>query len=156
MTFRFAKPKGLSPRTEGLIFETELVQQAWREKFSVVKIPTGAKIIGRVGKRPTLSPIKTPFDFVLVKHGRPIFTDAKTTSEKAFGHSKITPHQLHALSNLEEAGCVAGYLVNFRTLDTVSFFKASTLRNLNPRQSLKPSDGTHLGTSSNFKLEGLL
>ena len=148
--------RSLHSRIEGSIFENRIIMQARMEEIALVQLPTGARPVGRVGKRPTLIPVKTPFDFVLVKKHAVAFIDAKSTSKKSFSFADITQHQIQKLDELEREGMVAGYLIHFRTTDDVVFLHAASLMELKPRESLGPKDGVWLGRINNFKLKGIL
>lgn len=148
--------KSLHSRIEGSIFENRIIMQSRMEEIALIQLPTGARPVGRVGKRPTLIPVKTPFDFVLVKNRSVAFIDAKSTSDKTFQYSQITQHQIQKLDELQREGMVAGYLVHFRTTDDVVLFSADQLMNLRPRESLAPEHGIWLGRIDNFRLRGIL
>lgn len=146
----------MSGAKEGALFESRLKFQALAESMAFVKIPTGAKPIGSAGGRPTLIPVKTPFDFVFAKNGRAAFIDAKSISDKRFGHAQITPHQLIKLAEFETQRFSAGYVVNFREEDQVVFFPAKMLMTLKKGTSLSPNDGIVLGNTKEFKLAPIL
>lgn len=148
--------RSLHSRIEGSIFENRIIMQARMEEIALVQLPTGARPVGRVGKRPTLIPVKTPFDFVLVKSHAVAFIDAKSTSDKTFQFSQVTQHQIQKLDELQREGMVAGYLVHFRSSDDVVLLHADRLMKLKPRESLTPKDGVWLGRIDNFKLRGIL
>jgi len=148
--------KSLHSRIEGSIFENRIIMQARMEEIALVQLPTGARPVGRRGAKPILIPVKTPFDFVLIKNHAAAFIDAKSTSKKAFAYTDITRHQAQKLDEIEREGMVAGYLVHFRTTDDVVLIPAHRLMELKPRDSLGPDDGVWLGHIDNFKLRGIL
>jgi len=149
---RIQVKRRLSPNAEGAIFETRLKLQAMEERIAIVQMPTGSRSIGHVGKRPTLIPVKTPFDFTVIKHGETAFFDAKSTDEKRFAHSKITKHQVEKLAEIESQGVAAGYVIHFRQSGLIVFMPASRLKAVKPRESLGRDDGLPLGTIDEFKL----
>jgi hypothetical protein len=101
-------------------------------------------------------PAKSPFDFILAKDGKVILCDAKSLDATTFTRSACKPHQIESLAGFEMSGLTAGFIVWLRKTDEVVFFKASQLKALPPRCSLKVSDGISLGSVNTLTLEGLL
>ena len=101
-------------------------------------------------------PAKSPFDFILAQNGRVILCDAKSIYAATFTRSACKPHQIDSLYAFEMSGLTAGFIVWLRAVDQVVFFKASQLKDLPPRCSLKSSDGIQLGSVKALTLEGLL
>lgn len=101
-------------------------------------------------------PAKSPFDFILAKNGRVVLCDAKSLDATTFTRSACKPHQIESLAGFEMSGLTAGFIVWLREADQVVFFKASQLKGLAPRCSLKISDGIQLGSVDTLTLEGLL
>ena len=132
----------------GKSFEVDVLKSAVEHRLVYIRIPTGCRIIGRNAKgKPITAMVKTPFDDVLAGDQACAFVDAKDIGDNAFQYSQITQHQVTELLKLERKGHRAGYVVNFKNLNTVRFFSASQLASLRPRESLKPDDGLDLGTS---------
>jgi hypothetical protein len=133
-------------------FETLLQNVAVSEGLESVRIPDGCKQLGKN----KIKRVKTPFDFVFVKsQTEVIFADAKTSNGQTFAFSELTPHQVEALVNLSKKGVFAGYIVYFRGIDKIVWFEALKLSALNPRESLKPTDGVLLGSRFNFNFRGI-
>lgn len=143
---------GKKAKHAGNVFEHWLSSCAQRQKFEVIRIPDGCKTLGK-GR---LIRIQSPFDFLLAKDREAIFLDTKSCAGKSFARSAITPHQAFALSRLEAQGFIAGYLIHFTTLNTVSFFSASHLLDLKLNESLKPEQGVIIGDSKEININLLL
>lgn len=95
-------------------FEDRIHRETWAKGHFSVRIPTGARIIGR-GR---MLPVKTPFDFACSVHGQAVFFDAKSTENKAFNIATFATatgkvHQFNALMAAHTAGAIAGYLIWF-------------------------------------------
>lgn len=131
---------GLRAKRVGEDWERLLEGGAWRYGAKVIRIPSGCRWItaGRA------KPVKTPFDFCLIKGGKSVYLDAKTTLGAAWSYSENDPNQIHWLSQCSAGGCKAGYLISFRTLKMIVFFTVEQLSGLRPRTSLKPEDGIQL------------
>ena len=144
--------RGHRAKRAGDDWENMLSHAAFRSGAHVVKIPSGCRWVSAT----RAISVKTPFDFVFLRQGIPVFADAKTTMASAWGYAANDPHQVRALLRCEQAGSRAGYIVNFRELEIVAFFSATQLAGLRPRQSLKPSEGIQLiGDSSRIDLRAL-
>lgn len=103
-------------------FEDRINREIWANGDYSVRIPQGAKVIGR-GK---LVKIKTPFDFACSIRGRAVFFDAKSTAENRFNlASKVTSeksmHQFNQLREAARAGAIAGYLIWFYQLRLITW-----------------------------------
>lgn len=101
-------------------------------------------------------PAKSPFDFIIAKNGKVVFFDAKSLDATTFTRSACKPHQIESLAGFEMSGLTSGFIVWLRQSNEVVFFKASQLKGLPPRGSLKVSDGILLGSVETLTLEGLL
>jgi len=135
-----------SAQSHGAEFETMLSRSAEAEGFISIRIADGCRQLGRN----KLMRVKTPFDFVLFKSPiETIFVDSKTTNNKTFAYSSITPHQIEILKRLTLKGATAGYIVYFRPFNKVIWFSASLLYELNSGESLKPEQGILLGSGFN-------
>lgn len=145
-----ASVRGAKAKVFGQYFENILTVCCVRSKIKFEQIPSGCKW---VGKRPI--PMRTPFDFIACKNSKVILFDAKTLNAKTFNKSSCKPHQIDSLYGFEVSGLTAGYIVWFREVDTIVFFRASQLKNLQQRSSLKVSDGVFLGSKNTLSLEVL-
>lgn len=146
---------GQKAKSNGDRFELLLQKRCAQEKISFIKIPSGCRFArGSFGVQPI--PIKTPFDFIIAKDGKAVFFDAKCLSNSSLTYSKIKPHQLEKLFEMEQQSFLSGYIVYFVEENKVSFFTSSTLKKLPPRHSLEYSDGVILGNIENFNLLPLL
>lgn len=151
---------GLTAKKMGAMFENTLGHSARLSDLNLIQIPQGAEYRKRRG-RLCLTPVKSPFDFILQKKGSPnIFFDAKTragdsiTYSDFFG-SKSTKHQLETMVDATNFGTMSGFVVWFRASNRISFFSASKVATLAKRTSLGPNDGTDLGTLENIILGNL-
>jgi penicillin-binding protein-related factor A (putative recombinase) len=133
--------RGRQARNRGSSFENTLHGEFLRHGWTVTKIPLGAKQIGAN----KLIRVKTDFDFVFAKEGKAMFIDAKITKAKAYGCAAVTDHQINKLYDFEKQGFTAGYIICFSELKTTVFYRASQLRQLRDRSSLKPEDGVCIG-----------
>ena len=131
---------GLRAKRAGESWENLLESSAWRAGCKVIRIPSGCRWVSGV----KAVPVKTPFDFVLIKAGKSIYCDAKTTLEKNWSYSSNDPQQIASLSECAKGGCRAGYIVNFRSLKKIIFFSVEKLSGLRPRESLSPEQGINL------------
>lgn len=145
-----ASVRGAKAKVFGQYFEHILSVFCRRQEIKFEQIPSGCKW---VGKKPI--PTRTPFDFIASKNGRAVVFDAKTIAGTAFSKSACKEHQIESLFGFQVSGLTAGYIVWFRENDQIVFFKASQLKHLRPRCSLKVSDGLLLGTKSALNLEVL-
>lgn len=141
----------LQSKKVGNAFENILERHAINIGAKLTKMPNGCKWVMK-----RAIPVKTEFDFILAYQGSVLIFDAKTLKVGGFSHSTITPHQMNALHEFECQGIHAGYVIWYRGSDQVSFVKASTLRALRPRCSLKPDDGLLLGSVRDFDLRTIL
>lgn len=142
---------GKRAKINGNNFEEILKQSAYRKKWDVEHFPPlGAACVGP-GKFKTQ---RMPFDMIFSKNGRSIFVDAKyLENETSFSYGKIKTHQLLSLLGKEQAGCPAGYIVQFKKLNQTILFRASALYALTPRQSLQPTDGLLIGNNTEIDLD---
>lgn len=138
---------GNASRIQGLQFENILKFHAKHQGIHAEPMPIAAKRFGR-----KIIQIKSNFDFILIYKGVSIFIDCKTYDSNTLSFSKITPHQMYALSTIEDAGCRSGYLCHFRPNNSVIFFEASKLRSLQPTKSLTEADGIYIGPYENMCL----
>lgn len=143
--------RGAKAKSQGQIFERILAVNCQRSAIHFEQLPSGCRWVGKMA-----IPAKSPFDFIIAKGGRAAFFDAKSVDSETFSRSLCKPHQIEALHALEMSGLTAGFVVWLRKTDSVVFFKASALKGLAPRCSLKANDGISLGSSSKLTLEGLL
>lgn len=142
---------GKKSQEKGEAFETSLRENAGRERYTVVRIPNGARRGGGF-----IIPIKSPFDFVLVKKKNVVFCDAKTTEEKTFGHSAIKEKQIENLFALHLQDHVSGYIVRFESHNKTVFFNARLLDSrLGVRGSLKVEDGVEIGSATSYSIDKL-
>lgn len=135
----------LSSKKIGNGFEREFKTLTERSGWTTTRIPDGSKRV--TGGR--LVPQKSPFDFMLSKQDRlSVYCDAKTTMSDRFSYSAISEsgqNQVSELLRIEANGHIAGFVIEFRQTKQICFASASQLANLNPRESLKPSQLVNLG-----------
>lgn len=139
---------GKKARANGAVFEQIFERRAKSQGWVFIRFPLGCRRVGRN----TLLQIKTPLDCILVKDGRAIFVDLKSTGINNFSHSMVTPHQVEVLKAIECEHLSSGYIVWFRESDEVVFFGAGALDRLKVRESLSVEDGITLGSIADFKL----
>ena len=143
--------RGAKAKASGRLFENILSSRCARAGIKFEQLPSGCRWIGKMAV-----PAKSPFDFILAKDGKVILCDAKSLDATTFTRSACKPHQIESLAGFEMSGLTAGFIVWLRKTDEVVFFKASQLKALPPRCSLKVSDGISLGSVNTLTLEGLL
>lgn len=141
--------RGLIAKKSGDGFEAFIKAACYTRGWGMIEIPSGCEWVSAHKARP----VKTPFDFVLVKQGICVFGDAKTSLANSFSYSMVDPNQKKWLAYTESFGHISGYLVNFRTLEQTVFFSAKQLSSLRPRQSLKPDNGLLLGDNNGIHLD---
>ena len=98
---------------------------------------------------------KTPFDFILAYRGEWFFSTPKRQSRAVSCtlKSRLT-NWIRSL--LWMPGHRAGYLIWFRETDQISFVKASALKALKPRCSLKAEDGLIIGSRIDFDMRTII
>lgn len=128
---------GIRAKVTGANWETLFENSAWRAGCKVIRIPDGCK----VGRGNKLFRVKSPFDFCIIRNGKTIYVDTKSTLGSTFSFSDIDQNQVHWLSHCSAGGCRAGYAVEFRALKKFVFFTVEQLAGLQPRTSLKPEQG---------------
>lgn len=146
-----ASIRGAKAKASGRMFENILAARCARDRIKFEQLPSGCRWIGKVAV-----PAKSPFDFIIAKDGNVAFFDAKSIDATTFTRSACKPHQIESLSGFEMSGLTAGFIVWLRAAGQVVFFRASQLKALPPRYSLKVSDGILLGSIEALTLEGLL
>lgn len=141
---------GKKSQKKGNAFEKLVMENGWRNKYSVIRIPNGSRRIGAHA----IIPIKSPFDFVVVKKKFIVFLDAKTCGKKYFEHSSIKEKQIQHLYSLYLQEHVSGYLVRFELENKTVFFDAKLLKSrIGIRGSLKSDEGVCIGDSLNFNFD---
>ncbi len=89
---------------------------------------------------------------IIGSDGKVGFADTKTTESDTFIYSLIKRDQLEFLKSVGDL-CPAGYVVCFRNIQRVVFFKWTLLMSVQPGQSLKPDDGVDLGGLHGFSIK---
>lgn len=143
--------RGRQNRIKGIQFENILVFHARHQGIHVIQMPLACKRIGRT----RLIQIKSPFDFTLISKGISVYIDCKSIAGPSLSYSNLTPHQVHALETVYDAGCQAGYLCYFTAHKAIVFFDAKQLCSLTHRTSLRPEEGIYLGTIEDLHLGNL-
>lgn len=116
------------------------------------RIPDGCRMIRTRMGAVIPRRVATPFDYLITKQGLSACIDCKTVDTGNFSYSMLSEHQIKSLIAIYRSGVSAGYIVWFRKIDKVVYFRASQLNSLKPRESLKPEDGIQLGFSISFSL----
>lgn len=147
-----SKIGGFKAKQAGDYFESLFSFFAIKAKATVIKLPDGCKRVFYNGKIKLL-PMQTPFDYILAKNGKTIFLDCKTIEDSNFSFSKLTTHQVDSLFSLEKKEVLSGYLIYYRKVNKIIFYKASVLKKLKPRESLKEQDGLVLGNNQSIDLD---
>lgn len=143
--------RGKKAKAEGAQFEELLRREAHRQSIHIIEMPLGCRRIGIY----KLIQIKTPFDFILILKGVSSYIDCKSFNSERIGYSQLVPHQIEALMKITEAGCKAGYIVWFRSVNSVVLFEAKQLAKLGPNEGYHYSEGTYLGRMEDFALGNL-
>lgn len=134
---------GIRAKQMGLAWENLFESNAYHAGCGVIKIPDGCRQVGK-GK---MIRVKTPFDFVIMKSGKSIYLDTKTTLGTRWTFSDCDRHQMYWLEMCAKAGHRAGYMVEFRALKRIVFFSIARLSRLQPRESLSPDDGLQISVA---------
>lgn len=143
--------RGKKAFTQGKVFEDLVRHQAARDHILCIDMPLGMKRFGR-----KMCQVKTPFDMIFVRNQTACFIDCKSVDAERFSYSQIKTHQAMPLRQIEAEGFNAGYLIFFRAIDEVVFFKASTLVAITHGEGIGPDDGIKLGSQLGFTLSPLL
>lgn len=142
------RASGLKAKKAGQAFEQIFHAVCNRYAIVCTEIPDGCFRVS-TPKGLLLRPCTTPFDFLICKSGKAAAIDCKTLDEDSFSYSNLVEHQVQSLYDI--GGHIpAGYVVWFRPCGNVVFFDHIKLRTLQPRASLKSSDGILLGPIKNF------
>lgn len=148
---------GHKAKGAGDAFETHFECTVRSKGCIIIKIPAGGRMVrvkpGKDGLK--WIPKKAPFDYVMAKNNLSAFIDTKTTEGKAFKFSDIDQDQLRWLTYGGDA-VAAGYVIWFREVDKVTFFNWAILKDLKPRESLKPDGGLLLGSIERYNPEAIL
>jgi hypothetical protein len=142
--------RGAKAKASGKLFEQMLSVYCRKNGIKFEQLPSGCRWVGKMA-----IPAKSPFDFIMSKNGVAVVFDAKSLAATTFTRSACKPHQIESLHGFEMSGLTSGFIVWLRDLDEVVFFKASQLKDLPPRCSLKICDGIPLGKRNTLTLEGL-
>ena len=102
--------------------------------------------------RPKL--IKGNLDFILATpRGAVGFFDTKSFVGEKFRYSVIDEHQLELAQEFEIAGIKSGFIIYFRDLNNVRYFKASKIIKHGPGSSIPAVAGKDLGDIMYFDLK---
>lgn len=144
--------RGKKANAYGKQFEVFVHRQALKERLHIIRMPDGCRTVRmRTGELKTLR-VQTPFDYVLIWKGVTAFFDCKTFDSDRISKSQLTDHQVEALCEIEQHECPAGYLINFREINSVAFIEANKLKKLEPRSSILAREMLFLGEIENFDL----
>lgn len=114
--------------------------------------PFGAKRVGR--KEQQVQTTRIICDFILGYEDKLFLIDTKSLHKDRLNHSyAITPsfkHQILELNRIQQnlTAHRTGFIVQYRNLDTVVYFTAQQLLNLEPTQGLGVKDGLVLSTNN--------
>lgn len=147
---------GAKAKSMGDLFERMMKLSCAAERIHCERIPDGCKVFKTRSGVVLPKKVNTPFDFVIAKNGKSANIDTKTIESGNFSYSMIKMHQVVSLLNFYDNKIPSGYLVWFRDVNQMIFFDAKKLYHLKRRESLKPSDGINLGSSSKFSLNPVL
>jgi len=140
-------------RDYGQAFEQIFLERGQLNGLFVRKNPLSCRHVW--GGR--LQLVKGLLDFMLVSpHGIVGFFDTKSFGGDKFAFSEIDEGQLKMADTFNKWNVPAGFVVYFRDLDAVVYFKAGDLYRKGPRSSFGVIDGKYLGTVFNFDLKVLV
>ena len=135
--------RGLKAKREGKSWENTFESFCNLTGVNCIRIPDGCRSLGKF----KLMRVKSPFDFVLGYGDKIACVDLKSFgSGKNLTHSQIDSNQLHNLHKISRDG-IAGYVVNFRSIDKIVFFSATQMLNIMKNNSLSYEEGMPLGSS---------
>lgn len=140
--------RGKKAQAIGAMWEGLFQAQAKKNGVLCIRIENGCR-----SAYMKLIRVLQPFDFILSYNGKALFVDTKITKSVNYTFSMITQHQIKHLHDLEVAGHLSGYIVNFTKHNKIVFFKASDLKKLQEKQSLGPQDGEIIGSEMTFDLK---
>jgi hypothetical protein len=141
----------MGPQVSGKQFENFFEKIALVRGFFPIRIPNGFQITKSFPLRGF--PLKTPFDYILEHDELGIaFLDLKTHATKKYPTCLIKPHQIRDLERLSIKH-VSGFLVWFRKVDKVVYFRAEYAKN---NGNLVMEDGLDIGSLHEMDLEKLM
>ena len=149
--FKSAKHVAIGKKkfVEGRSFE--LIFDKICSRFSIfsLEIPMGCK-----RTRFKIYPVKSPFDRVIAStDGKCAFLDLKSVGKGyKFSKSMVNESQVRNLIMFEKRHQSAGYVVFFREINSIVFFRAGQLYDvLITSKSLSSEDGVNIGSLENME-----
>jgi len=101
--------------------------------------------------------IKGLLDFMVISpQGIVGYFDTKSFGGDRFAYSDIDEGQLKMVDTFNKWNVPSGFVVYFRDMDRVVYYKAGDLYRKGPRSSFGPVDGQFIGTLFSFDLRGLV
>jgi len=138
-------------RSVGKSFEDIFKRQAQIQGVFIEKNPTACKL-GWNG-RPVV--IEGELDWKLILKGITGFFDTKTFDKPKFTYSSIKEHQIERAALYDELGVPSGFVVWFREINKVVFYKGAVIKAGGARTSFTPADGKILGSWFDFSIKEL-
>lgn len=136
-------------KSNGTYFEKVFFKQAKEQGL----FPIQNHITARYIYNGRLQPIKSELDFKLIKNGITGFFDCKSFENDHFTYSKICPKQLERSNLYNALNVPSGFIVFFRELNQVFFYKGSVIKDLGPGSRLERKNGICLGNISKMNLQ---
>jgi len=102
-----------------------------------------------------LQPIKSELDFKLIKNGITGFFDCKSFEHNYFNYSQICPKQLERSVLYNHLNVPSGFIVYFRSINQIYFFKGYKIAKSGPGSKIIPEIGKLLGSISKMSLAQL-
>ncbi len=145
---------GYKAKQSGDAFEAIFHAMCNRFSIGCISIPDGCfRVKTPYGVK--LKPCTTPFDYLICKDGRAAAIDCKTLNEDVFAYSCVVRHQLDSLTQSGQH-IPSGYVVWFRPSGQIVFYDHHVLSQVQPRTSLKQTDGQIIGRIGYFEPERIL
>lgn len=147
---------GHTSKSSGAAFESFFSTACSFAGLYPIRFPEGGRWTRGNGGLMKMSPVKTPFDFIIINSGKTAFVDTKSISAERVTFSFLTPHQIETLADCEKKGIKAGYVIHFKNTNNVYFFKASLLKTLKKGGSLDQHEGEYIGPLYRMNLQGFV
>lgn len=138
-------------KRNGTYFEKVFFKQAKEQGLT----PIPNHISARYTYNGRLQPIKSELDFKLIKDGITGFFDCKSFEHDYFTFSQICPKQLERSVLYNSLNVPSGFIVFFREINKVFFFKGTDIMSSGQRSRIESKNGISLGSIIKMNLNNL-
>ena len=142
-------------RLHGKAWEQILIARARSNGLLLLKNELSAKFIGGGG----VKVLKSDLDFRMFDRSNPItrvsYFDAKTFDDPYFDYSWLQDNQIQRSVTYGEWGVPSGFVVWFRPVNEVRFYKGQQIAKSGPGTRFLPEVGVRLGSLHDFDLRAI-